>query len=100
MREEIISILSDKKTMSMDIDTIAKKLEIKNKSILQEELNKLVNDGILDYSAKKNKYLLFENSHLVKARIGTTDKMGLTSVEVNGKKISIIKIWESDDMSY
>ena len=91
MREEIISILSNKATMSMDIDDLAKKLGIKNKSALQEELSKLVKEGILDYSVKKNKYLLFENSHLIKVRIGPTDKMGLTSVDVNDKKISILK---------
>ena len=86
MREEIISILKNKSTMSMNIDAIAKKLGIKNKSILQDELNKLVSEGVLDYSSEKNKYLLFENSHLIKARIGSTDKMGVTSVDVNGKK--------------
>ena len=91
MSEEIISILMDKTTASMDIDTLAKKLKIKNKGLLQEELNRLVSKGVLDYSAKKNKYLLFENSHLIKARVGSTDKMGLTTVEVNGKKISILK---------
>ena len=48
MREEIISILSNKATMSMDIDDLAKKLGIKNKSALQEELSKLVKEGILD----------------------------------------------------
>lgn len=91
MKEEIISILSQKDTMSMDIDDLTKKLKIKNKGILQEELTKLLNTGVLDYSAKKNKYLLFENSHLIKARIGSTDKMGLTTVYVNDKKISIQK---------
>jgi len=91
MREEIISILKDKNTMSMDIDTLSKKLGIKNKSNLQEELNKLVKEGILDYSSKKNKYLLFENSHLYKTRIGITDKQGNTTVEVNGNKILISK---------
>ena len=55
MSEEIISILREKTSMSMDIDSIAKRLGVKNKSILQEELNKLVRDGILDYSVKKNK---------------------------------------------
>ena len=91
MREEIISILKDKSSMSMDIDSIAKKLKIKNKSSLQEELNSLVSAGILDYSAKKNKYLLFENSHLTKVRIGITDKLGNATADVNGEKISILK---------
>ena len=91
MREEIISLLSQKETMSLDLDSIAKKLKIKNKSALQEELNNLVRDGVLDYSAKKNKYLLFENSHLVKANIGVIDKLGNATVEINGQKINILK---------
>lgn len=91
MSEEIISILKEKNSMSMDIDSIAKRLGVKNKSILQEELNKLVRAGILDYSMKKHKYLLFENSHLVKARIGLTDKLGNVTAEVNGEKINILK---------
>ena len=75
MKEQIIELLSKKETISLDINSIAKKLEIKNTSILQQELNELVSQGILDYSPKKNKYLLFENSHLIKARL-YIDKMG------------------------
>ena len=90
MREAIISLLSEKSTMSLDINSIAKKLQIKNQSSLQKELNGLVSEGILDYSPKKNKYLLFENSHLVKTRIAI-DKMGNGIAKVDGKVITILK---------
>ena len=58
MKEQIIALLSKKETMSLDINSIAKKLGLKNTSVLQQELNELVSKGILDYSPKKNKYLL------------------------------------------
>ena len=88
MKEQIIALLSKKETMSLDINSIAKKLEIKNTSILQQELNELVSKGILDYSPKKNKYLLFENSHLIKARL-YIDKTGNGIFKLNDKTITV-----------
>ena len=88
MKEQIIALLSKKETMSLDINSIAKKLEIKNTSVLQQELNELVSKGILDYSPKKNKYLLFENSHLIKARL-YIDKTGNGIFKLNDKTITV-----------
>ena len=88
MKEQIIALLSKKETMSLDINSIAKKLEIKNTSVLQQELNELLSKGILDYSPKKNKYLLFENSHLIKARL-YIDKTGNGIFKLNDKTITV-----------
>ena len=90
MREEIITLLSNKSTLALNSDDIAKKLSIKNKKELRELLNQLVSEGILDFSPKKNKYLLFENSHLVKTTI-TIDKNGNGIAKIDGKIINIPK---------
>jgi len=90
MRKEIIALLSQKENMSLEMEKIAKALEVKDKGLLQEELNALVREGILDYSSKKSKYLLFENSHLYKGRV-VLDKLGNGIVEVNGNKVHILK---------
>lgn len=90
MEEAIIALLSERKTMSLDITNIAKKLGIKNKNKLQLVLNKLVNEEILDYSPKKDKYLLFTNSNLIKAKI-TIDKKGNGLAIINGERIHIPK---------
>ena len=41
MKEAVISLLANRNTMSLEMETIAKKLNIKNKSQLQQVLNKL-----------------------------------------------------------
>ena len=90
MAEEIIALLSNKDTISLGIDDISKKLKIKNKKLLQIELNKMVSTGILDFSPKKSKYLLFENSGLYRGRM-LLDKYGNGIVKINDKEIKILK---------
>ena len=90
MAEEIIALLSNKDTMSLGIEDISKKLHIKDKGLLKNVLSKMVSQGILDYSIKKNKYLLFENSNLSKGRI-RYDKKGNGIVKLIDKDILILK---------
>lgn len=90
MDEQIITLLSKKGNMSLSLEDIAKKLEIKNIEELKEKLNKMVRFGILDYSPKKNKYLLFENSHLYMARL-SYDRLGNGIVKIDDREIVIPK---------
>lgn len=90
MREEIIALLSKRETISLDMETIFKKLKLGDRGSLQLELNRMVQEGILDFSPKKNKYLLFENSHLSKGRI-TFDKMGNGIIALADRTIHIFR---------
>lgn len=71
MKTEILNILSNKDTPSLTLEELKNYL---NEEGLEEELNNLVENGILDYSERKKKYLLFENSHLKKGKLLMNDK--------------------------
>ena len=90
MAEEIILLLSNRDTQSLEIDDISKKLKIKDKKALKKVLDELVHDGILDFSSKKKRYLLFENSGLQKGRL-KFDKKGNGIVYIDNREIHILK---------
>ena len=54
---------------------------------LENTLDELVSEGILYYSERKNKYLLLENSHLVKGDLILNDK-GFGFIEIGKDKAS------------
>ena len=75
MRDTILDILrkSDKALTSIEIGNM---LNIKDPTLLSEliqELNNLVEDFTI-YRSNKDKYMLFENSHLKKGRLSVTKK--------------------------
>lgn len=93
MRKDIITLLKKKDTLSLDLKGIKKHLNIKDKNELKElikTLEDMINDGTLHYSQKKNKYLLFENSPLIKGEL-MINKYGDGYVEYNDQKIIIPK---------
>ena len=93
MREDIITLLKNKDTLSLDLKGIQKHLNIKDKNELNElikTLEDMLNDGTLHYSQKKNKYLLFENSNLIKGEL-IINKYGDGYIKYNGQKIIIPK---------
>ena len=87
MKERIIELLSE--STSLTIVEINDKLGFTNLSEyknLQNILDEMVSDGILYYSDKKKKYLLLENSHLLKGRLILNDKgFGFIDLD-NGEK--------------
>lgn len=90
MREDIITLLKEKNTRSLDIYSIQKKIGIKNIIDLEKTLQSMLEDGTLHYSEKKNKYLLFENSELIKGEL-IIRKFGDAYIEYEGQKIDIPK---------
>lgn len=87
MKDRIISLLGE--STSLTITEINDKLGFTNISEyqnLQNILDELVSNGILYYSDKKKKYLLLENSHLLKGRLILNDKgFGFIDLD-NGEK--------------
>ncbi len=87
MKDRIIELLSE--STSLTIMEINDKLGFTNVSEyqnLQNILDDLVSNGILYYSDKKDKYLLLENSHLLKGRLILNDKgFGFIDLD-NGEK--------------
>ncbi len=71
MKDRIIDILKSKDTPSLTFEELFSKIKDEG---LEEELKKLVKEGILDYSDRKGKYLLFENSHLKRGKILINEK--------------------------
>ena len=90
MVEEIIALLSNRDTMSLNIGDIVKKLKVKDKELLKDTLSKMVSDGELDYSPKKGKYTLFSNSGLLKEKI-FFDKYGNGVIKLSDREIKIPK---------
>lgn len=90
MREDIITLLNQKDTQALSLKDIQRKLNIKNKQQLKITLEEMVNDSTLYYSSKKEKYLLFEKSSLIKGQI-TINKYGAGYIEFNGRSILIPK---------
>ncbi len=95
MKERIIDLLT--KNTSLTIMEINDKLgftKIDEYQTLQNNLDELVSDGTVYYSDKKKKYLLLENSHLVKGRLILNEK-GFGFVEI-GKDIKDVYINEKN----
>ena len=75
MKERIIEILTDNTSLTiMDINNLLSLETLDDYKTLQNNLDELVSDGIIYYSEKKKKYLLLENSHLLKGILDLNEK--------------------------
>ena len=69
MKDKIIEILNERKDISLTAIEINDKLGLKSGEdykLLCKTLNQMAHEGTLYYSERKDKYLLMENSHLIK----------------------------------
>ena len=83
MKEIIIEKLTENTSLTiMQLNDMLGLTSIKEYQSLENILDSLVSDGILYYSEKKKKYLLLENSHLVKGNLILNDK-GFGFIEIN-----------------
>ena len=95
MKERIIELLNENTSLTiMEINDKLLLNTIEEYQRLQSELDELVSDGILYYSEKKKKYLLLENSHLVKGELILNDK-GFGFIEI-GKDIKDVYVNEKN----
>ena len=95
MKERIIELLNENTSLTiMEINDKLLLNTIEEYQRLQSELDELVSDGILYYSEKKKKYLLLENSHLVKGELIINDK-GFGFIEI-GKDIKDVYVNEKN----
>lgn len=95
MKERIIDLLNNNTTLTiMDINDKLSLTTIEEYQRLQNTLDELVRDGILYYSDRKQKYLLLENSHLVKGRLILNEK-GFGFIEI-GKDIKDVYVNEKN----
>lgn len=95
MKERIIELLTSNTTLTiMDINDKLGLNTIEEYQRLQNTLDELVRDGVLYYSDRKRKYLLLENSHLVKGRLILNEK-GFGFIEI-GKDIKDVYINEKN----
>ena len=91
MKERIIELLTNNTSLTiMDINDILGLNTIEEYQSIQNTLDELVSDGVLYYSDKKKKYLLLENSHLVKGRLILNEK-GFGFIEI-GKDIKDVYV--------
>ena len=75
MKEKIIDLLTTNTSLTiMDINNLLSLTTIDEYKTLQNTLDELVSDGVLYYSDKKKKYLLLENSHLLKGILDLNPK--------------------------
>ncbi len=75
MKERIIDILTNNTSLTiMDINNLLSLTTLDEYKTLQNNLDELVSDGVLYYSDKKKKYLLLENSHLLKGVLDLNEK--------------------------
>ena len=91
MEEKIIELLSSVDSPAKSAIEINDELgytNIEDYKKLEECLNKLVVKGILYYSEKKKRYLLLENSHLIKGKFLMNSK-GFGFVEIGDDKKDI-----------
>lgn len=89
MRDAILDILT-KSNSALTIMEISNQLNLKTPEQVKElieEVNKLVDDFTI-YRSNKDKYMLFENSHLKKGRLSVTTK-GYGFVIIDGEKDDI-----------
>jgi len=95
MKERIIDLLNENTTLTIiDINDSLGLTTIEEYQRLQNTLDELVRDGILYYSDRKKKYLLLENSHLVKGRLILNEK-GFGFIEI-GKDIKDVYVNEKN----
>ena len=75
MKEIILDKLRDNTSLTiMELNDVLGLTTIDEYKSLQNTLDEMVSDGILYYSDKKKKYLLLENSHLVKGTLSLNEK--------------------------
>ena len=89
MRDAILDTLT-KSNSALTIMEISNQLNLKTPEEIKElieEVNKLVDDFTI-YRSNKDKYMLFENSHLKKGRLSVTTK-GYGFVIIDGEKDDI-----------
>lgn len=95
MKERIIEILNENTSLNiMDINDKLSLKTIEEYQRLENTLDELVSEGTLYYSERKNKYLLLENSHLVKGELILNSK-GFGFIEV-GKDIKDVYVNEKN----
>ena len=89
MKERIIELLNENTSLTiMEINDKLLLNTINEYQKLENILDELVSDGILYYSERKKKYLLLENSHLVKGELILNDK-GFGFIEIGKDKKDI-----------
>lgn len=75
MKDRIIELLKEYPSLPiMDINDKLFLTTIDEYKMLESNLDELVRDGIVYYSDKKKKYLLLENSHLMKGKLILNEK--------------------------
>ncbi len=83
MKDKIINILTENTSLTiMEINDKLHLSTIEEYQRLENDLDSLVEDGVLYYSDRKKKYLLLENSHLIKGRLILNEK-GFGFIEIN-----------------
>ena len=95
MKERIIELLTNNTTLTiMDLNDKLSLVTVEEYQRLQNTLDELVREGVLYYSDRKKKYLLLENSHLVKGRLILNEK-GFGFIEI-GKDIKDVYVNEKN----
>ncbi len=85
MREEIIELL-EKEKRALSASEICDKLNLNTAGELKKLLDdlRILEEGYTVYRSNKDKYMLFENSHLLKGRL-SVNKKGFGFVIVDGR---------------
>ena len=95
MKERIIELLNENTSLTiMEINDKLLLNTIEEYQRLENTLDELVSEGVLYYSERKNKYLLLENSHLVKGDLILNDK-GFGFIEI-GKDVKDVYVNEKN----
>ncbi|MGM9881796.1 MAG: ribonuclease R [Bacilli bacterium] len=95
MKERIIELLKENTSLTiMEINDKLSLTTIDDYKVLQSTLDDLVSDGVLYYSDRKKKYLLLENSHLVKGILILNEK-GFGFIEI-GKDVKDVYVNEKN----
>lgn len=91
MKDIIIDKLKENTSLTiMEINDLLGLTSIEEYQSLENALDSLVSDGILYYSEKKKKYLLLENSHLVKGNLILNDKgFGFINIGKDSKDVYV-----------
>ena len=91
MKERIIELLNENTSLTiMEINDKLLLNTIEEYQRLENTLDELVSEGILYYSERKNKYLLLENSHLVKGDLILNDKgFGFIEIDKDAKDVYV-----------
>ena len=97
MKEKIIDLLTEHTSLTIiEINNLLSLETLDEYKTLQNNLDELTSEGILYYSDKKKKYLLLENSHLLKGVLDLNEKgfgfivigSGSKDVYVNEKNLN------------